>query len=529
MNVRRMLRLWMAALTAAVALGGGSASAPALTEQEQVGKRIFFEGRGAGDEIFAYFGRDNVRMPAVLLPCANCHGHDGTGRPEGGVVPPNITWQNLTKSYGHRHPNGREHGPFDEDAISGAVSGGTDPAGNKLDPLMPRYEMSQDDMAALVAFLKQLETTADPGLVGEAIRIGTLLPPDDAYGGLGQAVAGTIRAYFDEINASGGIFGRRLDLVVGEYSSDPEQSAANARKLLKDNGGVLAVLSDFTLGVEDKVFGVFEDAAVPQIDPFTLFAGSNEFASEYTFYLLSGLPDQGRALVEYTAQKLTPAPKHTAVVVPPGPLYADVARAVQDQAKRNGWDKPSVVYLKGDMGGISQAVTEMRQSGVDTIYYFGDTGILSRFTITASAQNWRPRLLLPGQTAGRGVFSLPKTFDGRIHMAYPNLPEDQSIEGRQEIVSLRKKHNLTSRHLASQVRAIAAAKVLVEALRRAGRSVSRVELVAALEGLGKFDTGQLPPVSFASNRRVGARGAHILTVDLGAGRFRPEDAWITID
>lgn len=529
MSVQRTLRLGLAVAALAVAAIGGPGGALALTDQEAVGKRIFFEGRGADDEIFAYFGRDDVRMPAVLLPCANCHGHDGLGRPEGGVEPPNITWQNLTKSYGHRHPNGRQHGPFDEDSISGAVSGGTDPAGNKLDPLMPRYEMSQEDMEALVAFMKRLETASDPGLGGDAIRIGTLLPAGDAYGGMGDAVAGTIRAYFDEINASGGIYGRRLDLVVAEYSADPAQTAANARKLLEEHGGVLAVLSDFTLGVEEEVFAIFEDAGVPQIDPFTLFAGSGDFASEYTFYLLAGLPDQGRVLVEYTAQKTTPAPAATAVVIPAGSLYEDVARAVEDQARRNGWAKPAVVQLNGDMGGISQAVTELRQAGVDTIYYFGDTGILSRFAITASARNWRPRLLLPGQTAGRAVFSLPKTFDGRIHMAYPNLPEDQSVEGRQEFQSLRKKHNLTSRHLASQVRAIAAAKVLVEALRRAGRSVSRVSLVTALEGLGKFDTGQLPPVSFASNRRVGARGAHVLTVDLGAGRFQPEEAWITVD
>jgi len=188
-----------------------------------------------------------------------------------------------------------------------------------------------------------------------------------------------------------------------------------------------------------------------------------------------------------------------------------------------------VLHLSGDARGIAQAVTELHRSGTDALLFFGDISVLGRIAVEGAARGWLPRLLLPGQTAGRTIFAFPKAFDGRIYLAYPNLPRDQSDMGRGEMQAFHKRHALPREHLSSQVRALAAAKVLVEGLRRAGRSLSRAGLVRELEGLTEFDTGQLPAISFAANRRVGARGAHVLAVDLAAGRFRPEDVWVDAD
>ena len=53
-------------------------------------------------------------MPASTLTCAGCHGARGEGKTEGGVTAGNLTWSHLLKPYGHTHPSGRKHGPFDE-------------------------------------------------------------------------------------------------------------------------------------------------------------------------------------------------------------------------------------------------------------------------------------------------------------------------------------------------------------------------------------------------------------------------------
>ena len=64
-------------------------------------------------------------------------------------------------------------------------------------------------------------------------------------------------------------------------------------------------------------------------------------------------------------------------------------------------------------------------------------------------------------------------------------------------------------------------KFYLSNLRKAGRDLSRIRLVEGLESLYQFDTGVTPPLSYGPNRRIGARGAHILTVDLENKAYKP--------
>jgi hypothetical protein len=67
--------------------------------------------------------------------------------------------------------------------------------------------------------------------------------------------------------------------------------------------------------------------------------------------------------------------------------------------------------------------------------------------------------------------------------------------------------------------------LLVEGLRRAGRELSRVALVDALEALYGYETGVTPPLSYGPNRRIGARGAHVVAVDLIKKSYEPVGGW----
>ena len=71
--------------------------------------------------------------------------------------------------------------------------------------------------------------------------------------------------------------------------------------------------------------------------------------------------------------------------------------------------------------------------------------------------------------------------------------------------------------------------VLEEGLKRAGSDVSRAKLAASLEKLFRFESRVTPTISYGPNRRVGALGAHIVTVDLGSHRFRPTGHYMRLD
>lgn len=94
--------------------------------------------------------------PPMLMSCAACHGDRG----QGGrarvmmrtVEAPAITWPALTEA---RHAEGEaEHPPYTEATLRRAITQGVDPAAEPLDPLMPRWRLTDPEWEALVAFLR---------------------------------------------------------------------------------------------------------------------------------------------------------------------------------------------------------------------------------------------------------------------------------------------------------------------------------------------------------------------------------------
>src|SRR6185369_4920456 len=214
--VALMLMLW--------SIGSAVASGPPaqLTEQEKRGKFIYLRGASpSGKEITCYLGDGTMEVPAAAMLCANCHGFDGRGNPEGGVVPSDITAEALTKSYGVTHASGRKHPAYTDRALAMAVTRGVDPAGNKLPNTMPRYWMAPEDLTDLVAYMKRLGKDQDPGLTETSIRIGTIVAGTGPMAEMGQAMKETLGAYFEEVNAQGGIYNRKIELRVTNSPADP--------------------------------------------------------------------------------------------------------------------------------------------------------------------------------------------------------------------------------------------------------------------------------------------------------------------
>lgn len=128
------------------------------------GERIYFTGTdGSGDRI-AYEGGPAGGMMMGALSCADCHGADGRGGRVQMMMTsfeaPDIRWSALTEDHGEAHGEeepGAEHPPYTEASLRVAITEGIDPAGQPLDPLMPRWRLSEADLDDLVEFLKTLD------------------------------------------------------------------------------------------------------------------------------------------------------------------------------------------------------------------------------------------------------------------------------------------------------------------------------------------------------------------------------------
>lgn len=121
------------------------------------GERIYYTATSdRGEEITFSGGPMWLRMHGGS--CVTCHGEDGKGGievPMTSKVSPDIRYDTLTSSM-HMTHDGEEHPPYTDTLIKRAITRGVDPAGNRLDWVMPRWQMSESDLDDLVSYLKTL-------------------------------------------------------------------------------------------------------------------------------------------------------------------------------------------------------------------------------------------------------------------------------------------------------------------------------------------------------------------------------------
>src|ERR1051326_4615679 len=90
----------------------------------------------------------------------------------------------------------------------------------------------------------------------ETIKIGVNEPLTGAFAASGTYVANGAKIAADEINAKGGVLGKKLELVIEDNKSNPTEAAAVAEKLIsRDKVPVMmgAWGSGFTLAVMPKL------------------------------------------------------------------------------------------------------------------------------------------------------------------------------------------------------------------------------------------------------------------------------------
>jgi ABC-type branched-subunit amino acid transport system substrate-binding protein len=468
-----------------VILTCSSLAAAPLTESEARGKQLYV----TGGNLKARVGLASIELSGSQLPCISCHGEDGQGRPEGSIVPTNITFEYLTITYGHQHDNGRKHPAFTPATISTAISEGIDSAGNRLDDAMPRYTLSERDSIDLIAYLKRLATDVDAGLSDTTIRLGTLLPTDE----IGRAIKGILSAYFDEINAQGGIYNRKIQLDVAESTNNSESTLNNTRRLLETEP-VFALIAPFAGNLQAEILLLTEQHGIPQIGSYTLFPEENVNRSQSAFYLLPSLNDEARAMVDYAADVLKLKKPNALIVRPENDHSQKAALAIEQQSQTRG------------LGAVTQIQFQPETVAAhlpDVIYFLGARDELDRLLKAINTMKPRPLVFASGSLTGA------KVTGDKVFLSFPTPPHDNNAD---EFFQLIKHHQLTTQHLTSQAVAYSAAKLLMAGLQKTGRELSRKKLVDALEHIYQFDTGVMSPLSYSSNRHIGSAAVAIVPI-----------------
>ena len=82
------------------------------------------------------------------------------------------------------------------------------------------------------ALLASTSSLAEPGVTNDAITLGQSTALSGPLGDLGQEVLKGSKAYFDALNARGGINGRKIVLISKDDAYDPKKTVENVEAFI---------------------------------------------------------------------------------------------------------------------------------------------------------------------------------------------------------------------------------------------------------------------------------------------------------
>ena len=468
------------------------------------GRRIFRVGETTAGAVEGRLTGDAASLQGRDAACAGCHGPTGAGNEEGGVRVPSIQPERLL---GAR---------YDEASLAVALRRGQTPEGRRLRTPMPRFALDDAALADLGAYLRCLGHDRDPGVTDDAVRVGAALPLSGPGAELGAAVRDALAASFAESNERGGVFRRRIDLVVEDTGARGD-AEAEARLI---GGRVFALIA--SLVREDaRRAERLEDAEIPLVLPF---GAAPERVERGAFFLYPAEDMLARVAVAHLAWRGDAA--RLLVVHAQGEAGDRWVLRARSETRARGLPVPAALAVEGDRLDASRVIDAARGEGAQSILFVAAPTNLEA-VVTALAQ-------LPGVTlyaqagALEGGASAPASLRDRVLLLDGGLPRAAFDAGSSELAATLRRHSVAARHLAFQAGAAVAARVLVEGLRRAGSPPTRDGLIAALESLRDFETGLAPSLSFGRNRHTGVLGAHVLRLDEAPGAQERASTWIGI-
>ncbi len=173
-----------ACLLAGLAPPGPVAAAPA----DGVGESIYLRGvLGSGAPLEATREAGAAVTTGADAACVNCHQRSGLGTVEGRLSIPPVAGEYLFHSRAH---DGSEPGlpyvegvhgnrdPYTEATLARAIREGLDSQGRPLNYVMPRFALGDEDMAALIGYLKALGVRRVPGVTDTVLHFATIVTPD---------------------------------------------------------------------------------------------------------------------------------------------------------------------------------------------------------------------------------------------------------------------------------------------------------------------------------------------------------------
>ena len=312
------------------------------------------------------------------------------------------------------------------------------------------------------------------------VRIGAIVSRTGAAGDYGEQVARGFDLAVGQINAAGGIDGRRLELVYRDDSTNPQMGLDAARELVEKEH-VAVVLGPLSSTVTLRVAPYCERQRVVLVSP-SAAAPEITDAGEYVFRTYPSELLEGASMAEF-ARDL--GLDRVGILAVDNPYGSSLTRVFEGRFQDAGGSIALVrTFVEGDDASLSSAVEAMAAAAPRGVYVPAYTADVARVVALLRASGLKPLVLgtsavtpdvvrLAGSAAENAVFP-QSSFD----------PDSSDVAARSFVAAYRAAYGEAPDVFAAH--GYDAVEVLAEAARRA-QSWSADALRQALLSIDNHD------------------------------------------
>lgn len=321
------------------------------------------------------------------------------------------------------------------------------------------------------------------------------------------------RLVFDAVNARGGVGGQKIELLSVDDGFDPKKTEQIARDLVTQRG-VLALSLNRGTPHAQALLPLLNEYKVPLVGPSTGAMALHEPVQPFVFNVRATYQREAAKAIEHLA---TLGIRRIGVFQTDDSFGADGAAGALKGFKSAGLEPAMLEKVpreKPDFGPLAKKVND---AGIQAVLVIASAGNTASAVKALRAAGSRAQVVTLSNNASEGFVKLlgehahgvvvTQVFPNERTLSNPLIKEAHDLAVAKGIKEL----------TPAMIEGFAAAKVLVEALRRASPNPTREKLVAALNGL-RMDLGGLE-LAYRPTDHTGLDFAD-LSIIAQDGRFR---------
>lgn len=376
--------------------------------------------------------------------------------------------------------------------------------------------------ALALALLLGTAQAADPvrGVTDTEIVIGQITDLSGVTAVQGVNNSDAIRMAFDEVNAKGGIHGRKIKLIVEDNQYTVPRAVQAMNKLL-NNDNIFMALSDGGTPMNDANMPAQFAKNVPNVLPLTAARSMYEPYNRLKFGQFASYYDQMRAAVKYFAEKQ--GRKAFCVMYQDSDFGKDVLAGVVAQTEAMGLKVVATTAHKPTDTDFNANVSKLKDAGCDAIMLgtiVRDTNIIIQ---TVRKLEWKVDLIGQFAAYDTAVASLPGGATEGFYCMSPALyayPDDPRPEVQDFAKRFKAKYGRDP-NFHGEV-GYTAAQIVIMALQNAGQDLTLDSFIAGMEKISSYKDIFGSELSFGPNQHHGSAKSFLTVVK--DGRWVPVEA-----